>query len=72
MLIQNNNSLLCGMRAFNKSGEVTFSTGSSIDDEYFRDNPNWEPVTFELAVGERIIGIRSHDSGDGYANHLNV
>ena len=72
MLIDKNGSGLWGIRVYNKSGGVVFTTGYYIEKDSERNDPNSELVTFELAAGERIIGIRSHDSGRGYADHYNV
>ena len=73
MLIEKADSCLWGIRVYNKSNAVIFTTGKYIEDPNFRNNTNWgELVTFELAAGERIIGIRSHDYGDGWARHYNV
>ena len=72
MLIRKDDSWLWGMRVYNKSGGVVFTTGRNIENNSYRNHTNYELVTFELAAGERIIGIRSHDCGNGYAYHLNV
>ena len=73
MLIHKNSSWLLGMRVYNKSGKVVFTTGNYIEDPDWRNNTTiYELVTFELAAGERIIGIRSHDYGNGRAYHYNV
>ena len=72
MLIQKDNSLLAGMRVYNKSGKVVFTTGYYIERDHYRNHPDLQLVTFELAAGERIIGIRSHDTGSGEAYHYNV
>ena len=69
MLIDKMYSRLNGIRVYNKSGKVVFTTGNYIESDYYRNDPNYELVTFELAAGERIIGIRSHDTGSGRANH---
>ena len=69
MLIRKDNSVLLGMRVYNKSGKVVFTTGRCIENPGFRNSTNYELVTFELAAGERIIGIRSHDCGNGEAAH---
>ena len=72
MLIRKSDSYLWGMRVYNKSGKVVFTTGNNIELDHYRNNPGYQLVTFELAAGERIIGIRSHDYGNGWATHLNV
>ena len=72
MLIRKLDSLLYGMRVYNKSGKVTFTTGNNIEKDSLRNSTNFELVLFELAAGERIIGIRSHDYGNGDAYHFNV
>ena len=61
-----------GMRVYNKSGKVVFTTGKWIESDYLRNHTNYELVTFDLAAGERIIGIRSHDDQSGWAYHYNV
>ena len=71
-LIQKDNSLLCGMRVYNKSGAVIFTTGFFIERDDLRTSTDFQLVAFELNAGERIIGIRSHDYGDGWAYHFNV
>jgi len=70
MLVRKSDSLLYGIRVYNKSGGVIFTTGNLI--ENYRNDPGCELVAFELAAGERIIGIRSHDDGWGCAWHKNV
>ena len=72
MLIHKSDSVLAGMRVYNKSGGVVFTTGNYIERDDCRNHTDYELVTFELAAGERIIGIRSHDDGEGRANHYNV
>ena len=72
MLIGKSDSGLYGIRVYNKSGGVVFTTGYLIEQDKYRNGTNSELVTFELAAGERIIGIRSHDEGDGEAWHYNV
>ena len=72
MLIDKTYSRLYGIRVYNKSGGVIFTTGNCIEREDYRNDPSWELVAFELAAGERIIGIRSHDCGNGWAFHYNV
>ena len=72
MLLCKDDSGLGGIRVYNKSGGVVFTTGSNIEKDYWRNDPRFELVTFELAAGERIIGIRSHDYGNGWAYHYNV
>jgi len=72
-LIQKSNSLLWGIRVYNKSGKVIFTTGNYIENNDYRNDTDWgQLVSFELAAGERIIGIRSHDCGNGWARHFNV
>ena len=72
-LIQKNDSLLLGIRVYNKSGKVIFTTGNNIERDNRRTGTYGEElVSFELAAGERIIGIRSHDAGFGYSNHFNA
>jgi hypothetical protein len=71
-LIDKSNSGLHGMRVYNKSGAVIFTTGNYIENNNFRTSTDAQLVAFELAAGERIIGIRSHDCGNGGAFHFNV
>ena len=63
---------MLGMRVYNKSGEVSFTTGNRIEDDNARNRTDYQLVAFELAAGERIIGSRSHDHGGGWAEHRNV
>ena len=72
MLISKGSSLLCGMRVYNKSGGVIFTTGYLIEKNGCRNDTYYQLVAFELDAGEQIIGIRSHDNGSGCANHFNV
>ena len=72
MLIRKNRSVLLGIRVYNKSGKVVFTTGYYIEDPDLRNATYNELVTVELEAGERIIGIRSQEYGLGYAWHYNV
>ncbi len=71
-LIWKKNSCLLGIRVYNKSGKVIFTTGNYIENNTYRTRTANQLVSFELAAGERIIGIRSHDCGNGLAYHFNV
>ena len=69
-LIHKTYSKLYGMCVGKKSGAVTFTTaGNLIEINRFRnDTTCYQLITFELAVGECIIGIRSHDDGKEWLN----
>ena len=41
MLIQKNNSLLMGIRMYNKSGGVIFTTGNLIEDNDYRNDTDF-------------------------------
>lgn len=56
---------------YNKRGTVIFTTGNCIEDDSLRNGERWKLVSFELAAGERIIDIRSHDAGNGVALYFN-
>ena len=51
-----------GIRVYDKSGKVIFTTGKFIENPRWRNGSEGdELVAFVLNAGERIIGIRSHD-----------
>ena len=72
MLIEKKNSVLNGIRMKNQSGAVIFTTGGEIEKNGRRHYPRFQLNSFELKPDERIIGIRSHDDGQGWAWHYNV
>lgn len=73
MLIQKKDSALFGIRMYDADDKVIFTTGKWIEDKSYRSNKVWgELVEFKLKKDERIIQIRSHDSGYGNAIHRNV
>jgi hypothetical protein len=59
--------MLHGIKMFNMNNGVNFTTEGMIERDDFRNNPDYQVVSFELKNGERIIGIRSHDTGAGFA-----
>ena len=70
MIIRKRDSLLHGLRMYDILGNIEFSTGNYIENNRL---DNWFALmSFELGVGERIVGIRSNDSGYGYNYHRNV
>ena len=54
---------------YDRVGEVIFTTGCFIEEDYRRENLNYYLHLIELEHGERIIGIRSFDNGAGRSFH---
>ena len=50
---------------------MILSSGGWIEKRSIRNDPNYMLPTFELADGERIIGVRSYDIGWGFSSHKN-
>lgn len=56
---------------YSLNDDVLFTTGYNIESNSSRNAPFWYLHKFYLLPGERIIQIRSHDTGSGHAKHLN-
>ena len=67
MLVRNSDSMLHGIKMYNSNNGMSFTTYGMIERDEYRYNPEYQIVTFELKNGERIIGIRSHDTDGGLA-----
>ena len=72
ILVDRCQSLPYGIRMYNKEGKVIFTTGRLIEDPEIRNSTNWKLIAYELNAGERIIGVRSHDCGDGFSYHKDL
>lgn len=44
MLVYREDSILWGMRMYNKSGAVVFTTGCQIEDVEYRSDANWKII----------------------------
>ena len=62
MLIEMTNTVLRGIRMYDRKGLIIFTTEGKIESPYYRDINGFKLFTFELEEGERIIQIRFCDA----------
>ena len=71
MIIRRFDSWVHGLRMYNITGDVIFTTGGWIE-KNINYNLLLRRISFVIMPNERIIGIRSHDDGHGNSNHFNI
>ena len=71
MMYWKSNSLLLGLKFFDKCGKVLLSVGK-IDIPNARKHPeNYGLISFKLKEGELLLGIKSSQEGFKDARHQN-
>jgi hypothetical protein len=61
---------LVGLKLVNDKGQVVLCVGQ-IDKPSRMNNDNYPVKEFAIDSDERLVGVRSWQSGEGYAQHFN-